>query len=55
MNLVTEIQEQLLAPPKSGKTHLIAIDGRAGAGKTTLAKELTLALSAHHQVGLIHR
>ena len=54
MNLVTEIEESLTAPPRCGNTHIIAIDGRAGAGKTTLANELTLALSAHRHVTLIH-
>lgn len=54
MNLVTEIEEELVAPTRCGNTHIIAIDGHAGAGKTTLAKELTLALSVHRQVGLIH-
>ncbi|MHA7208561.1 chorismate-binding protein [Arthrobacter sp. MDT1-65] len=33
---------------------LIAIDGRSGAGKTTLAVELAALLREHHTVGLFH-
>ncbi|CAB4335446.1 MAG: hypothetical protein F2690_02545 [Actinobacteria bacterium] len=33
---------------------LIAIDGRAGAGKTTLAAALSTELSLKHSVGVIH-
>lgn len=54
MNLVKVIEDLLNAPSKCGSTRIIAIDGRAGAGKTTLAKELFLALSAHHEVSVIH-
>lgn len=33
---------------------LIAVDGRSGAGKTTLAVELTALLREHHSVSLFH-
>ena len=33
---------------------IIAIDGRAGAGKTTLALELAARLRSHHKVSLFH-
>ena len=33
---------------------IIAIDGRSGAGKTTLAVELAARLRAHHRVSLFH-
>lgn len=33
---------------------IIAVDGRSGAGKTTLAVELAAALRAHHKVSLFH-
>ncbi|WP_240615097.1 aminodeoxychorismate synthase component I [Arthrobacter ruber] len=37
-----------------GAPLLIAIDGRSGAGKTTLAVELAALLREHHSVGLFH-
>lgn len=54
MNLVKTIEELLASPARCGSTHVIAIDGRAGAGKTTLANELSLALRLHHKVSVIH-
>lgn len=33
---------------------IIAVDGRSGAGKTTLAVELAATLRAHHKVSLFH-
>lgn len=48
------MQDLLVAPARCGKTHLIAIDGRAGAGKTTLANELFLSLSLVRTVSVIH-
>ncbi|MFJ6079439.1 chorismate-binding protein [Pseudarthrobacter sp. NPDC092419] len=33
---------------------IVAIDGRSGAGKTTLAVELAVRLRAHHKVSLFH-
>lgn len=54
MNLVTVVEDLLSTPPRCGSTHIIAIDGRAGAGKTTLANELSLALSLHRKVTVIH-
>jgi len=54
MNLVAVVEEILTKPPRCGTTHIIAIDGRAGSGKTTLANELSLALSLHLKVTVIH-
>ncbi len=54
MNLLTVVEDFLLNPARCGSTHLIAIDGPAGAGKTALANELSLALKAHRNVNLIH-
>lgn len=54
MNLVKAVEDLLLTPARCGSTHIIAIDGRAGAGKTTLANELCLALSLHRKVTVIH-
>ncbi|MDP1706768.1 MAG: hypothetical protein Q8L36_03020, partial [bacterium] len=54
MDLVKVVQEVLLTPPRCGNTHVLAIDGRAGSGKTTLANDLSLALSAKSPVSLIH-
>lgn len=54
MKLVTVIEDLLEEPALCGSTHVIAIDGRAGAGKTTLANELALALSLRRDVTVIH-
>jgi uridine kinase len=54
MNLLVVVEELLANPPRCGKTHIIAIDGPAGAGKTTLANALSLALKVHRNVNLIH-
>ncbi|MBI3429554.1 MAG: hypothetical protein HY050_05785 [Actinobacteria bacterium] len=54
MDLIAAIEDLLLAPPRCGRTHLLAIDGRAGAGKTTLASNLFLALSTKYRVIVIH-
>lgn len=54
MKLVTVIEDLLTEPARCGSTHIIAIDGRAGAGKTTLANELALALSLKRDVTVIH-
>ncbi len=54
MDLVKVVEEVLLMPPRCGNTHVLAIDGRAGAGKTTLANNLLLALSVTYPVSLIH-
>lgn len=54
MKLVPIIEELLAEPARCGTTHIIAIDGRAGAGKTTLANELALALSLHRKVTVLH-
>ena len=50
MNL-TEALTDLIASPGP---HLIAIDGPAGAGKTTLAHEIFLALSKSMSIQVIH-
>ena len=54
MDLVKVVEEILLKPPRRGNTHVMSIDGRAGAGKTTLANDLFLALSATIPTTLIH-
>lgn len=54
MNLVLAVDDLLTKPPRCGKTHIMAIDGRAGAGKTTLANELSLALSLRRTVAVVH-
>ena len=54
MNLVAVVEDLLKGAPRCGNTHIIAIDGRAGAGKTTFANELSLALSLHRKVSVVH-
>lgn len=54
IDLVKAVEKILLAPSRCGKTHVLAIDGRAGSGKTTLGNNLLLALSAKHSVTMIH-
>ncbi|MDP1720140.1 MAG: hypothetical protein Q8L08_03965 [Candidatus Nanopelagicaceae bacterium] len=54
MDLVKVVHEVLLMPPRCGITHVLAIDGRAGSGKTTLASDLFLALSVKSPVSLVH-
>ena len=54
MNLVAVVEDLLSGPARCGTSHLIAIDGHAGAGKTTLAQELFLALGVTHGVEIIH-
>lgn len=54
MNLAIALEDLLKEIPKCGTTHIIAIDGMAGAGKTTLAHELFLALSLDHVVNVVH-
>lgn len=54
MNLINDLEEIFLAPARCGRSRIIAIDGRAGAGKTTLANEIFLALSAHRKITVIH-
>ncbi|MCW1248894.1 aminodeoxychorismate synthase component I [Acaricomes phytoseiuli] len=43
-----------MTPPGERRPLLIAIDGRSGAGKTTLAIELTALLGEHRKVSLFH-
>ena len=54
MNLVSVVEDLLKQAPRCRNTHIIAIDGRAGAGKTTLANELSLALRLHRKVSVVH-
>lgn len=54
MDFIAAIEGLLVEPARCGSTHLIAIDGRAGAGKTTLSNELFLAFSIHRAVNVIH-
>lgn len=55
MNLIAALEDLLIGSTlKCGTTHIIAIDGRAGAGKTTLAHELFLAFSVTRNVRVIH-
>jgi len=54
LNLVAAIEDLLSGPSRCGSTHVIAIDGRAGAGKTTLASDLSLALGVNRTVALLH-
>ena len=54
MNLTVALKDLLSQEARCGRTHVLAIDGRAGAGKTTLAVELFLALSLEKAVTLIH-
>lgn len=48
------IEDLLSFPPKSGQTHVIAIDGRAGSGKTTFADNLGLYLSRKRKIEILH-
>jgi uridine kinase len=54
MNLTSAVLDLLSQKTKCGSTHIISIDGPAGAGKTTLAMELFLALSLEKSVLIIH-
>lgn len=54
IDLTLALEDLLISSPRCGLTHVISIDGPAGAGKTTLAKELFLSLSLRHNVEVIH-
>lgn len=54
LNLAIALEDILTQNARCGKTHVIAIDGAAGSGKTTLACELSLALSLEHSIVVIH-
>lgn len=43
-----------MTPPRSARPAVIAIDGRSGAGKTSLAVELAARLREHRSVTLVH-
>ncbi len=50
MNLVSAIRDLTSSNSPIGKTHVICIDGRAGAGKTTLAAQLAKAFDGSIQI-----
>ena len=54
MNLAAALTDLCASPSKVGKTHIIAIDGPAGAGKTTLAMQISQALSSRFSVAIVH-
>ena len=54
MDPLMAIEDLLLEPARCGFTHVIAIDGRAGAGKTVLAQNLSLYLSQNRSVEIVH-
>jgi len=54
MNLVAALTDLCASPSKVGKTHIIAIDGPAGAGKTTLAMQISQALSSRFSIEVVH-
>lgn len=54
MNLVAALTDLCMSSPKVGKTHIIAIDGPAGAGKTTLAMQISQALSSRFSLEVVH-
>jgi len=54
MNLAAALTDLCASPSKVGKTHIIAIDGPAGAGKTTLALQISQALSSRFSVDVVH-
>ncbi len=54
MIFIDSIRESLNSRAKCGNTQLIAIDGRAGSGKTTLASELGLAFRVDRSVSILH-
>jgi uridine kinase len=53
-HLFREIEEALESGLSCGSTRILTIDGRAGSGKTTLASDLFLHLSASRKVEIIH-
>lgn len=54
MNLVAALSDLCAGSPTVGKTHIIAIDGPAGAGKTTLAMQISQALTSQFSVEVVH-
>jgi uridine kinase len=54
LNLVAAIEDLVSKPPQCGTTHVLSFDGRAGAGKTTLANEISLALGVDKRVVVVH-
>lgn len=49
-----QLTDALLDLCKTSKTPIIAIDGRAGAGKTTLASDLAVVLSPRYSIKIVH-
>jgi len=54
MNLVSALADLCASSPAVGKTHIIAIDGPAGAGKTTLAMQISQALTSRFSIEVVH-
>jgi len=54
MNLVAALTDLCTSSPKAGNTHIIAIDGPAGGGKTTLAMQISQALSSRFSIEVVH-
>ena len=54
MNLVAALSDLCTSSPTVGRTHIIAIDGPAGAGKTTLAMQVSQALTSRFSVEVVH-
>ena len=54
MNLVAALTDLCTSSPTVGRTHIIAIDGPAGAGKTTLAMQVSQALTSRFAVEVVH-
>ena len=54
MSFLDSINELLKSRKRCGNSQVLAIDGRAGSGKTTLASELSLAFSLDRSVTVLH-
>lgn len=54
MNLVLALADLCTSSPTVGRTHIIAIDGPAGAGKTTLALQISQALTSRFSIEVVH-
>ena len=54
MNLVSALADLCAGSPRAGNTHIIAIDGPAGAGKTTLALQISQALTSRFSIEVVH-
>lgn len=54
MDLVSALTDLCVGTPRVGNTHIIAIDGPAGAGKTTLALQISQALTSRFSIEVVH-